>query len=75
NTSKLSLKHAITFLKWARQLYNRANAIDDPPHFDIISNVMDRRLETLELHCMCKQSDKTINHKEDYKYALECDEG
>ncbi|CAF1529574.1 unnamed protein product [Rotaria magnacalcarata] len=75
NTSKLSLKHAITFLKWARQLYNRANAIDDPPHFDIISNVIDRRLETLELHCMCKQSDKTINYEEDYKYALECDEG
>ncbi|CAF4058012.1 unnamed protein product, partial [Rotaria sp. Silwood2] len=74
NTSKLSLKHASTLLKWARELYNRANELDNSPYFNI-QNSIDSRLQTLEFNWMCKESNKIINNEQDDKFALECDEG
>ncbi|CAF1398455.1 unnamed protein product [Rotaria sordida] len=74
NISKSSLKHAITFLKLARKLYNRANEIDNSPYFNN-HNPIDHRLETLALNCMCKESNEIINNEQDDKFALECDEG
>lgn len=72
--SKSSLKHAMTFSKWARQLYNRANVIDNLP-YSHVQNSIDYRLKILESYCMDKHSDKIMNHELDDKFALECDEG
>ncbi|CAF1593852.1 unnamed protein product [Rotaria sp. Silwood1] len=73
-TSKLSLTHTITLLKWAKELYNRANEIDKPSYINN-QNFIDHRLQILELNLTCKKSNETINNEHDDKLALECDEG
>lgn len=74
NTSKLSVKQTIIFLKWARKLFNRANEIDSPSYLQTLNSI-DQRLEILELNNKCTQSDEDINNEKDEKFALECDEG
>ncbi|CAF4573865.1 unnamed protein product [Rotaria sp. Silwood1] len=73
-TSKLSLTHTIKLLKWAKELYNRANEIDKPSYINN-QNFIDHRLQILELNLTYKKSNETINNEHDDKLALECDEG
>jgi hypothetical protein len=68
-TLNSSVKQRIIFLKWAKQLFNRANEIDRPSFLNILNSI-NQQIETLELDGKRTQSDE-----DNEKFALECDEG
>ena len=72
-TSKSSVQQAITFFKWARKLYNRANEIDSPSYSDTLNSI-DRQLEILELNIINTEENGDYSNEKEVKFALECDE-